>query len=142
MKTFALLIICSIAISFNACAHKAEKQKLVTAKQTKKMDLTKITNSKVKEAFNAWQKGEKETFLSFFIAEAKLFDDGNSRDFKKFVNEACGHEHFTTIDMVENSGKDIYGNFHTESWGNFKTYFKFHQNADGKFDRLDIGQAN
>jgi hypothetical protein len=43
---------------------------------------------------------------------------------------------------VENEGKDIKGNFHTESWGNFKTYFKFHINAEGKINRLDIGQAN
>lgn len=38
----------------------------------------------------------------------------------------CGHERFTTIDKAENDGKDIYGNFHTESWGGFRIYFKFH----------------
>lgn len=58
------------------------------------------------------------------------------------MNEACGYEYFTTIDIVENDGKEIYGNFHTESWGDFRTYFKFHFDADGKISRLDIGQAN
>ncbi|MDQ0064818.1 hypothetical protein [Chryseobacterium lathyri] len=105
------------------------------------MDTDKLTNTKVREAFDAWQKGDSRTFLSFFTAEPKLYDDGNPRDFQKFVKSACGHESFTTIDKVDNEGKDIYGNFHTESWGDFRTYFKFHQNAEGKFDRLDIGQA-
>lgn len=80
-------------------------------------------------------------FLAFFTADAKLFDDGSSRDFQKFVKDACGHEKFTSIDKVENNGLDITGNFHTESWGDFKTYFNFAINEDGKFSRLDIGQA-
>lgn len=71
-----------------------------------------------------------------------MFDDGNSRDFSKFVKDACGHEKFTSIDKVENNGLDIMGNFHTESWGDFKTYFKFQINAEGKINRLDIGQAH
>ncbi|QIH37118.1 hypothetical protein G6053_17660 [Sphingobacterium sp. DR205] len=106
------------------------------------MDISKLTNNTVKEAFEAWQKGDSQSFLSYFTTDAKLFDDGSPRDFQKFVKDACGHERFTSIDTVENEGKDIYGNFHTESWGDFKTYFKFHFDADEKISRLDIGQAN
>ncbi|WP_454046040.1 hypothetical protein [Chryseobacterium sp. Marseille-Q8038] len=25
-------------------------------------------------------------------------------------------------------------------WGTFQIYFKFHKNAEGQFDKLDIGQ--
>lgn len=106
------------------------------------MDLDKITNNIAKAALEAWQKGDTTTWLSFFTAGAKLFDDGNPRDFEHFTNEAIGHERFTSIDKVENDGKDIYGHFHSDQWGDFKTYFKFHINAGGKIDRLDIGQAN
>lgn len=106
------------------------------------MDTSKLINSIVKQAFDAWQKGDSKTFLSYFTADAKLYDDGNARDFSKFVNDACGHERFTSIDKVENNGLNITGHFHTESWGDFTTYFKFHINAEGKIDRLDIGQAN
>ncbi|NPA09346.1 MAG: hypothetical protein GXO46_10210 [Chlorobi bacterium] len=106
------------------------------------MDTQKLTNETVKNAFEAWQNGDSKTFLSFFATDVQLFDDGNPRDFQKFVKDACGHEKFTSIEKVENEGKDITGNFHTESWGNFKTYFKFHINAEGKINRLDIGQAN
>jgi hypothetical protein len=105
------------------------------------MDSNKLTNESVKAALNAWQKGDAKIFLSFFTPDAKLYDDGSPRDFQVFIKEACGHERFTSFDKVENDGLDVYGNFHTEAWGDFKTYFKFHVNTEGKFFRLDIGQA-
>lgn len=107
---------------------------------TDKMNTDKLTNAIVKSAIEAWQKGDKQMFLFFCVHDAKLFDDGNPRDFQKFVKDACGHERFTSIDKVENNGLDIFGQFHTESWGDFKTYFKF-QLTDNKITRLDIGQA-
>lgn len=106
------------------------------------MDRSKLTNEIVKAAFDAWQKGDSTLWESFFTPDAKLYDDGSPRNFQGFVKEACGHERFTTISRVEDDGKSIFGNFHTEQWGDFKTYFKFHINADGKFIRLDIGQAD
>jgi ketosteroid isomerase-like protein len=106
------------------------------------MDTSKLTNQTVKQAFDAWQNGDSKNFLSFFTSDAKLYDDGAPRNFSKFVQEACGHEKFTSIDKVENNGLDITGNFHTESWGDFKTHFKFHINAEGKINRLDIGPAH
>ena len=105
------------------------------------MDTSKLTNETVKKAFDAWQNGNSKLFLSFFTSDAKLYDDGSPRNFSSFVKDACGHEKFTSIDKVENNGLDIYGKFHTESWGDFKTYFKFQINAEGKITRLDIGQA-
>jgi hypothetical protein len=117
-----------------------ETTKKTTQKQIA-MDTSKLTNTTVKAAFVAWQNGDAKSFLALFTADAKLFDDGNPRNFQSFVKEACGREKFTSIDKVENNGLDILGNFHTESWGDFKTYFKFHINAGGKIERLDIGQA-
>lgn len=105
------------------------------------MDISNLTNETVKKAFDAWQSGDSKTFLSFFTTDAKLYDDGNLRNFQSFVKEACGHERFTSIENVKNEGKDITGNFHTESWGDFKTYFNFTIDSEGKFNRLDIGQA-
>lgn len=106
------------------------------------MDTSNLSNTTVKAAFDAWQKGDSKTFLSYFTADAKLYDDGSIRNFQRFVNEACGHERFTSIDSIENQGKDILGSFHTEKWGDFKTYFKFTIDHEGKINRLDIGQVN
>lgn len=119
----------------------SQKVKKTSQQKQEIMDTGKLTNPIVKAAFDAWQKGDAKLWLSFFTADAKLFDDGNPRNFQGFVKDACGHERFTSIDKVENNGLAIYGRFHTESWGDFNTYFKFTINAEGKINRLDIGQA-
>lgn len=120
----------------------SEKGKTALSKKNNKMDTSKLTNETVKKALDAWQQGDSNSFLSYFTNDVKLYDDGNPRDFLKFVKDACGYEKFTSIDKVENNGQYITGNFHTESWGDFKTYFKFHIDTEGKITRLDIGQAN
>ncbi|SIO37590.1 hypothetical protein SAMN05444409_3172 [Epilithonimonas zeae] len=113
-----------------------------TIKKTQQtMDLSKITNSTVKSAVEALQSGDK-SWYSFFTENPTMTDDGNKVDFKSFFSKALGEEKFLTIDKVENDGKDITENFKAGSWGTFKVFFKFHLNTDGKFDRLDIGQAH
>ena len=104
------------------------------------MDLTKITNETVKQAIEKLQSGDK-SWYSYFTDNPLMTDDGNTIDFKQFFSKALGTEKFLTVDKVENDGKDIYGSFKAGQWGTFKVFFKFHQNADGKFDRLDIGQT-
>ncbi|MBC9797339.1 hypothetical protein [Sinomicrobium weinanense] len=105
------------------------------------MDTSELTNEIVKNAFDALQEGDNATWSSLFTPDAELYDDGSPRDLKAFNNTAIGHERFTSIDKVENDGKDIYGQFHSDQWGDFKVYFKFHIDHTGKIHRLDIGQA-
>jgi len=105
------------------------------------MDLDKLTNTTVKAAVQALQNGDRGAWLAQFTPDAELYDDGQKRDFMSFVDSAIGEERFTSIDKVENNGKDVYGHFQTEKWGEFDTYFKFHINTKGKIDRLDIGQV-
>jgi hypothetical protein len=76
-----------------------------------------------------------------FEPNAELYDDGSPRSLEQFTREALGHEHFTSIERVENGGRDVYGTFHSDQWGEFKTYFKFQLSAAGRVQRLDIGQA-
>ncbi len=111
-------------------------------KATTIMEYEKISNENVRAAIEAWQKAASKEWLSYFSKNATLLDDGHSRDFMKFSTEAIGKERFTSIDKVENSSMDIYGRFHSDTWGDFKTYFKFRIGKDGKFDQLQIGQAN
>lgn len=106
------------------------------------MNTSIITNENVKKAIDALQENDKTTFYSYFTSDAIFTDDGRTLDFKSFFDNAFDKkEKFLTIDKVENNGKDIYGNFYAGQWGTFRVYFKFHQNGDGKFNRLDIGQA-
>lgn len=106
------------------------------------MEYGKISNPKVKAAIEAWQKGDATSWLSFFTTDVQLLDDGHPRDFKKFSTEAIGHERFISVDKVEDNGMSVYGRFHSDTWGDFKTYFRFHLNNEGKFDKLEIGQAD
>lgn len=107
-----------------------------------KMEYEKMGHPKVREAITAWQEGNSSAWLSHFSEDATLLDDGHPRDFMAFSSEAMGHERFTSIDKVENNGLDVFGKFHSNTWGDFKTYFRFRLNGEGKFYRLEIGQAN
>ena len=105
------------------------------------IDLTKLSNPKVKAAITALQKGDEKTWFPLFAAEVAFSDDGNQMRFSNFFKKALGRERFTCIDKVENNGLDVYGHFHSDQWGDFKTCFKFQVNKAGKIARLDIGQA-
>lgn len=106
------------------------------------MNTNKLTNEVVKKAITALQASDKKAWHALFASNVELFDDGNKIDFKSFSEGALSHEHFTSIDKVENNGLAIYGKFHSDKWGDFKTYFKFQVNLEGKIFRLEIGQAS
>lgn len=101
-----------------------------------------LTQPTVKAALDAWQRGDAAQWQSYFTPDARLFDDGHPRDLLQFSTKAIGHERFMTIDKVTEGGLAVFGHFHSDQWGDFTTYFRFHLNADGKINRLDIGQAN
>lgn len=148
MNNISILIL-SLSLSLTACG---QEQKSTPKNQTKKenqtkteeiMDLSKISNENVKQAMEALQSNDKKLWYSYFTDDAIFTDDGRTLDFKSFFDNAFDKkEKFLDIEKIENDGKDIYGNFYAGQWGTFKVFFKFHQNADGKFDRLDIGQVN
>ncbi len=100
-----------------------------------------LTNPTVRAAITALQDGNRDAWSALFEPDAKLYDDGRPRDLKKFTRDALGHERFTSIERVENNGLEVIGDFHSDQWGDFRTYFKFQLSASGKIKRLDIGQA-
>ena len=100
-----------------------------------------LTNPTVKAAVEALQKGDRNAWSALFEPDARLYDDGAPRSLDKFTRDALGHERFTSIERVENNGLDLVGGFHSDQWGDFRTYFKFQLSLSGKIKRLDIGQA-
>jgi len=100
-----------------------------------------LTNPTVKAAIDALQKGDHNAWSALFEPDAKLYDDGVPRSFEKFTQDALCHERFLSIDSAENNGLDLVGAFHSDQWGDFRTYFRFRLSASGKVERLDIGQA-
>jgi hypothetical protein len=105
------------------------------------MNTDKLTNQTVRAAIEALQSGSRESWAAQFEPGARLYDDGRPRSLEKFTEDALGHERFTSIDRVENHGLDLTGEFHSDQWGDFRTYFRFQLAASGKIKRLDIGQA-
>ncbi|WP_263419611.1 nuclear transport factor 2-like protein [Terriglobus albidus] len=105
------------------------------------MNTTVITNPVVRLAIDALQKGDTQTWQSLFAPDAQFFDDGQPRNLTQFSNDAMGHERFLSIDHVSDNGLLIEGKFHSDTWGEFRTYFRFVLNRDGKITRLDIGQV-
>ena len=101
-----------------------------------------LTNPTVKAAIDALQKGDRKSWSALFEPGAKLYDDGAPRSLEEFTREALGHERFTSIDRVDKDGLELTGAFHSEQWGDFRTYFRFQLAASGKIKRLDIGQAD
>ena len=105
------------------------------------MNTDALTHPTVKAAIEALQEGNATAWSALFEAGAKLYDDDAPRSLEKFTKDALGHERFTSIDKVENGGVDLTGHFHSDKWGDFRTYFRFRLSASGKIRRLDIGQA-
>ncbi|HZJ55807.1 MAG TPA: hypothetical protein VFD38_16820 [Myxococcaceae bacterium] len=101
-----------------------------------------LENPTVKAAIEAFQKGDRTAWSALFENDAELFDDGSPRSLEKFTRDALGHERFTSFDQVSPDGLEIVGKFHSEQWGDFKTYFRFQVSPDGKIHRLDIGQVD
>ncbi|MFN0290969.1 MULTISPECIES: hypothetical protein [Pedobacter] len=137
MRIIILLVMSVLAL--NACG---QSNKKTTPQKAQKMELTKISNENVKKAIAALQANDKSAWYSYFTSDAIFTDDGRTLSFKSFFDNAFDKkEKFLDIDKVANEGKDIYGQFEAGQWGTFRVFFKFHQNAEGKFNRLDIGQA-
>ena len=105
------------------------------------MNTNALTNPTVKAAVEALQSGDRKAWSALFEPGAKLYDDGAPRSLEKFTRDALGHERFTSIDRVENNGLDLVGAFHSDQWGDFRTYFRFQLSPSGKIRRLEIGQA-
>jgi ketosteroid isomerase-like protein len=82
------------------------------------MNTDALTHPTVKAAIEALQNGDRKAWSALFQSDAELYDDGSPRSLKEFT-----------------------GAFHSDQWGDFRTYFRFQLSPAGKINRLDIGQA-
>jgi hypothetical protein len=96
------------------------------------MNTDKLTNPTVRAAIDALQSGDREAWTELLERDAQLFDDGRLPSLDKFNQEALGHERFISIDRIENHGLDLIGHFHSDQWGNFRTYFRFQLSSAGR----------
>lgn len=144
MKPARTLVYCLLLVN-GACA-KGQSAPTATPIHLPQKTTTMITASLkhpvVKQAIDALQAGDLKAWNALFSKNASLWDDGRKIDLGHFSQEALGHERFTAIDKVAREGLDIYGRFHSDRWGDFKTYFKFYIDDAGKIEKLEIGQVS
>ncbi|MGD0649516.1 MAG: hypothetical protein ABR971_16140 [Acidobacteriaceae bacterium] len=95
----------------------------------------------VKAAVEALQNADKVAWKRLFAPRAVLYDDGSPRDLRRFMKESFGRGRFICIDRVANSGFYIEGDFHSEEWGDSRTYLNFELNNSGRIVRLDVGKV-
>ena len=109
---------------------------------TKPISLDTLHQPVVRAAIDALQRGDRVAWMALFTPDAQLFDDGSPRDLQAFHHDALGRERFTSIEQVSADGLEVLGSFHSDQWGDFRTYFRFGLSAQGRIVRLDIGQAD
>ena len=100
-----------------------------------------LKNPTVKAAIDAFQQGDRTAWSALFEDDAELFDDGSPRSFREFTADALGHERSTSLRRVRSDGLEVGGAFHSDQWGDFRTYFRFHLGSGDKFRRLDAGRV-
>ena len=102
-----------------------------------------VTNELIRSAIIAINGQDSRKWFELFSDDAILSDDGSIHDFRKwstrelFGSTAC---YVISIDKVEDDGRTIYCLFHSDRWGDFKTFMKFHS-IGNKISRLDVGQT-
>ena len=97
-----------------------------------------LKNPIVKATIDALQAGDRTSWSAQFERDAELFDDGSPRSLEQFTRDALGYERFTSIERVSEDGLELIGAFHSDRWGDFKTYFRFELAASGKIIRIAL----
>ena len=107
-------------------------------------DLSAIGNPVVRSAIVALNGRDKKGWFELFSEKPKFSDDGIPRDFVKWCEEelfGSSSARILSIDKVEGGGLTFYARYHSDKWGDFKTFWKFVV-TDGKISRLDVGATS
>jgi hypothetical protein len=111
---------------------------------TPALDLHAIGNPIVRSAIKAMNSRNKKQWYELFSHNPALTDDGNPHDFTKWRERelfSSSLAYLASIDKVENDGLTIYGMFHSDKWGDFKTFLRFHV-ENGKITKMAVGQTD
>jgi hypothetical protein len=106
------------------------------------MTINQLTNPIVKAAVEAMNARDRAAWFEQFAPDAILTDDGNPHDFTEWSDtELFGESraYVTAVDRTEDEGRTLYTRFHSDQWGDFKSFMRFTITGD-KITRLDVGQ--
>lgn len=108
------------------------------------LSLSAIGNPVVKSAIEAMNGREKERWFELFSDKPAFTDDGIPRDFVKWCEEelfGSWSARLISVDKVEDGGLTLHARYHSDKWGDFKTFWRFVV-EDGRISRLDVGATD
>jgi hypothetical protein len=106
--------------------------------------LEAIGDPVVRSAVLALNGRDKRRWFELFSEKASFSDDGISRDLVRWCEEelfGSASAYIISIDRVEDGGLTFYARYHSDKWGDFKTFWKFVVES-GKVSRLDVGATS
>jgi hypothetical protein len=106
--------------------------------------LGEIHNPLVISAIGALNGRDRKRWYELFSAKPEFSDDGIPRDLVNWCEEELFGStlaYIISIDKVEDGGLTFYARYHSDKWGNFKTFWRF-KVKDGRFSRLDVGATD
>ena len=109
-----------------------------------KLDLNAVANPIIKSAIEAINRRNKKQWYKSFSDKPEFTDDGNPQDFIEWCEKelfGSSLSYLASIDKVEDGGLTIYGMFHSDQWGDFKTFLRFHMENE-KITKLEVGQTD
>ena len=114
------------------------------AKGLPQPDLSMIDNPSVRSAIEALNQRDKKRWFEQFSDELAFTDDGIPQDFARWCDEelfGSFKAYLVAIDKVDDKGLTFYGRYHSDKWGDFKTFWRFVV-ENGKISKLDVGATN
>jgi hypothetical protein len=106
--------------------------------------LSAIRNSVVSSAVEAINSRDEQAWFRLFAERPKFSDDGIPRDLVAWCeDELFGSSvaYIISIDRVEEGGLTFFARYHSDRWGDFKTFWRFVV-EDGKISKLDVGATD
>ncbi len=106
--------------------------------------LSSISDPVVLSAIAALHERDKRRWFALFSEKARFSDDGVPRDLAKWCEEELfgrSLAYLIAIDKVEDGGLTFYARYHSDKWGDFKTFWRFVVEK-GKISKLDVGATS
>jgi len=87
---------------------------------------------------------DKKRWFELFTDKPRFSDDGVPRDLVKWCEEELFGSYLAyliSIDKVEEGGLTFYARYHSDKWGDFKTFWRFKVEG-GRISKLDVGATD
>jgi hypothetical protein len=108
------------------------------------LGLGAIGEPMVRSAVEALNARDKNRWFGLFSENARFSDDGIPRDLVKWCeDELFGSSlaYIISIDRVEDGGLTFYARYHSDKWGDFKTFWRFAVEG-ARISSLDVGATS